>query len=375
MISLSSKATIAIFGLLSLLPAVVSAQTFQQKNLVTDDQSVNKASITDPNLKNAWGMSFSATSPFWVSDNGTGVSTLYRVNPTTDATSIIPLVVSIPGDGSVTGQVFNTGAGGGAFNKDAFLFVSEDGTISGWRGALGTTAETFQSGSSANVYKGSALASTGGHTYLYAANFRAGTVDVTKGDGGAPTLSGSFTDPTIPSGYAPFNIQNLGGKLYVTYAQQDGKKHDEVDGAGKGFVDVYDLQGNLLGRVGSGGTLDAPWGLAIAPSSFGKFAGDLLVGNFGDGTINAFNLGTDSFVGQLDDPSNNPLAIDGLWGLAVGNGGGAGSASELYFTAGPNGEADGLFGSLRAVPEPGNVAMMAALTVMGGLSLLRRRKK
>ena len=206
-------------------------------------------------------------------------------------------------------------------------------------------------GSSSNVYKGVAEGSTGGFSYLYSANFRAGTIDVMKGVAAAPTLAGTFTDPGLPAGYAPFNIQNLGGKLYVTYALQDPSKHDDVAGAGHGFVDVFDLSGNFLGRVGSGGTLDSPWGLAIAPTSFGSLAGDLLVGNFGDGRINAFNLGTNTFDGQLLGRDGNPIEIDGLWAITVGNNGSSGSKQSLYFTAGPNGESDGLFGVLTVVPR------------------------
>jgi uncharacterized protein (TIGR03118 family) len=213
-------------------------------NLVTDDQTVNSAQITDPFLKNAWGISHSTGSPFWVSDNGTGVATLYQVNPTTNATSKVILgsppdpsggvVIPPAGSGVPTGQVFNTANATAAFNSDLFLFVSEDGTISGWRGALGTKAEVLQLADNANVYKGTTLVSTGGHSYLLSANFRAGTIDVLKGDAGAPDLSGKFVDPNLPSGYAPFNIQILGSRIYVTYALQDAAKHDDDPGAGRG---------------------------------------------------------------------------------------------------------------------------------------------
>ena len=196
---------------------------FTQTNLVTDDQTANAAQITDPGLKNAWGMSFGPTSPFWVSANGSGTANLYSVDPGTQATTKQGLTVSIPGDGSVTGQVFNSSA---SFNGDRFLFVSEDGTVSGWRPTLtpNTAAETIASASAANVYKGAAIGNVSGHDYLYAANFRAGAIDAYKGDAAAPALSGSFTDTTLPSGYAPFNVQNLNGSLYVSYAQQDADK-------------------------------------------------------------------------------------------------------------------------------------------------------
>jgi uncharacterized protein (TIGR03118 family) len=234
--------------------------------------------------------------------------------------------------------------------------------VSGWRGALGTTAETLVPGSTANVYKGAAFATIGANSYLYAANFRSGAIDVEKGSVAAPGLSGAFVDPGLPSGYAPFNIQNLGGTLYVTYAQQDAERSDEIAGAGLGFVDSYDLQGNLLSRVASGGTLDAPWGLAIAPSSFGAMAGALLVGNFGDGRINAYDATSHAFLGQVLDAGGAPLAIDGLWAISPGNNGNAGSSARLYYTAGPADEAHGVFGVLTPVPEPS-----AALLLLAGL--------
>lgn len=349
------------------LSAPAVADYIKVTNLVTDDQGVNPAQVTDPALLNAWGISSSGTSPFWVSDNGSGVTTLYSVNPATNATTKLGLTVAIPGDGSVTGQVFNPMTGSGAFNGDPFLFASEDGTISGWRSGLGTTAETLQTGSTANVYKGIAFANVGGHGYIYAANFKTGVIDVMKGDAGAPNLAGSFTDPTLPAGYAPFNVENLGGNLFVTYAKQSGGT-DEVDGAGLGYVDEFDTSGNLIRRIASNGPLNAPWGLAIAPSSFLGFAGDLLVASFGSGTIDAYDLATGNFVGVLRGADGNPIMIDGLWGLSVGNGGSAGSKWEVYFSAGPNDEADGLFGALTAVPEPGTLALFA-----GCFWLLRRR--
>jgi uncharacterized protein (TIGR03118 family) len=230
---------------------------------VTDDQGAKSAQITDPFLQSAWGVSHSTSSPFWVSDNATGVATLYQVNPTTNATTKVTLgsppdpsagvVIPPVGSGNPTGQAFNTAAATGAFNGNLFLFVSEDGTISGWRGALGTTAEVLQSADSANVYKGTTVDSTGGHSYLLSANFRAGTIDVLKGDMSAPNLTGKFLDPNLPSGYAPFNIQVLGNRIYVTYALQDSAKHDDDPGAGHGFVDAFDAQGNLIGRVATKG--------------------------------------------------------------------------------------------------------------------------
>ncbi len=338
-------------------------------NLVTDNQGANAAQITDPGLVNGWGISYSPTSPFWVSSNGGGTSTLYRVDPATQATTKVPLTVAIPGAGSVTGQVFNAG-GAGQFNGDNFLFVSEDGTVSGWRGSLGTSAEVLASVN--GIYKGAAFATVGGNSYLYAADFGRGSIDVFKGNVAATNLTGSFTDASLPSGYVPFNVQALAGSLFVTYAKRNGSSGDETDGAGLGYVDRYDLQGNLLGRVASGGVLDAPWGLAIAPGSFGALAGSLLVGNFGDGHIRAYNLATDSLMGQVDGTNGQALAIDGLWGLSVGNDGGAGSSQSLYFTAGPSDETHGLFGVLQAVPEPDSAALLTAGLMLLGWGISRR---
>lgn len=336
------------------------AAPIQVINLVTDDQSANSAQTTDPDLVNAWGVSYLPTGPFWVSDNGTGVTTLYKVDPSTNATTKLGLTVTIPGDGSITGQTANPDFASGSFGGNLFVFVSEDGTISGWRSSLGTTAEVLQVGSDANIYKGTTFASVGGHSYVYSANFRAGTIDILKGDGAAPDLSGNFTDPTLPADYAPFNVQNIGGTIYVTYAQQNADKDEEVEGAGLGIVDAFDANGNFIARIGSGGTLNAPWGLALAPASFGAIAGDLLVGNFGDGSINIFDLSTDTFIGLLTDGNGNPIVIDGLWALMAGNGTLAGNSNLIYFSAGPGGESHGLFGVLAPAPEPWTMPLLLA---------------
>jgi len=368
-----TKIAMFLFATLSFAPQLAAATSFSQLNLVTDDQTANSAQITDTNLVNAWGLSYSPTGPFWVSDNGTHVSTLYNVDPATNITTKVGLTVTIPGAGNVTGQIFNSNSAN-AFNHDLFLFVSEDGTISGWKG--GTSAETLATGSSANIYKGVAEAAVSGNNYLYAANFKSGAIDVFKGTStglGTSDLAGSFSDPNLPSGYAPFNIQNLNDKLYVTYAEQDPNSPDEVAGAGKGLVSIFDTQGNFIERLASQGTLNAPWGLVIAPSSFGEFAGDLLVGNFGDGTINAFNLSNNHFDGQLKGSNGQPLSIDGLWALTLGNGGNAGSSQSIYFSAGPNEEAHGLFGTIAVVPIPSALWLFSSALV--GVNVFGRRPR
>jgi uncharacterized protein (TIGR03118 family) len=354
--------SLSLLAMSALGATPVAASPFAVTYLASDQPGV--ALSVDPQLVNAWGLASSATSPLWIGSNGSGTSEVYNGFGVKQG-----LVVTIPGDGSVTGVVFNNGAVG-SFNGDAFLFGSEDGTISGWRGALGTTAEVLQSASLDNIYKGIAVGSIGADTYAYAANFHTGDIDVLKGNAGAPNLLGSFVDPGLPSGYAPFNVQNLGGSLYVTYALQDASREDDVPGLGHGFVDRFDLNGTFLGRVISGGALDSPWGLALAPVGFGNLAGDLLVGNFGNGLIHAYNPVTGALVETLVDENGNPILIDGLWGLRFGNGGVGQSPTTLYFTAGPDSERHGLFGQLTAVPEPGTWVLLAS----GALAVRRRRR-
>jgi uncharacterized protein (TIGR03118 family) len=329
---------------------VLSNGFFRRLNLVSDVPG--RARLLDPNLVNAWGISINPTGAFWVSANGSDKATLYSGDANGQPLSIVPLVVSIPG-GSPTGQVFNGttdfAVGSGLLRTPAlFLFASESGQITGWNPLAGTQAQSGVTVSGA-VFKGLAIGTSAGKNVLYAADFHNGLIRVFDGSFNQITLAGSFTDPKLPRGYAPFNVQNLGGKLYVTYAKQDAAKHDDVKGPGHGFVDVFDLNGNFIRRLASRGTLNSPWGLALAPAGLGKISNKLLVGNFGDGAINVFNPNSGRFMGELANRAGLPLKIDGLWGLTFGNGTTAGQSKVLYFAAGPGGEAHGLFGSLTEV--------------------------
>jgi uncharacterized protein (TIGR03118 family) len=347
------------------LPIKVQAQAFVQTNLVSDIPGL--AARTDPNLVNPWGISFSATSPFWVSNAGTSTATLYNTAGVPQA-----LVVTIPG--VPTGQVFNTSAGTGAFNGDLFIFASATGTIAGWRGALGTTAETlFNNSATGAEYLGLALGNVGGNAYLYAANFGNNRIDVFP-NGGAPALAGNFADPTLPGGYAPFNIQNIGNSLFVTYALQAAGGGSQ-DGVGNGYVNMFDLNGNLVRRFASNGLLNSPWGLTRAPGTFGEFGGDLLVGNFGDGTINAFDFATGAYTGTLRDLAGNPIVNDRLWGITFGNGGNGGNPDTLYLAAGIQNETHGLFAAITSVPEPSTTGLAAGLGLIGLCAVIRFQRK
>jgi uncharacterized protein (TIGR03118 family) len=363
-------------GCLSAQTTSAPPNNYLVHNLVSD--LANTADHQDQNLVNPWGVGFGPT-PFWAGNNGTGTATLYG-----GTGAAIPLVVTIPQAGNagtagpVTGVIFNTFASNAnAFDvqpgKPAlFMFCSEDGVISGWSEAVsGSQASIlFDNSKSGAVYTGCALGGTAATPYLFAANFHAGTIDVYDADfnlnpapfnqsvGPQPfSGSSSFSNLSIPFGFAPFNVQNINGTLFVTYAKQDAQKHANVGGAGNGYVAQFDLNGSLIANLISQGLLNSPWGMAIAPDNFGPFAGALLVGNFTDGKINAFNATTGALLGTLDDTAGNAIAIPGLWSLNFGGGADSEDPGTLYITAGIGGgpnndpvESHGLFASIQAAP-------------------------
>jgi uncharacterized protein (TIGR03118 family) len=344
-----------------------------------------RATVQDTVLQNAWGVAFSpGGSPFWVNDNVTGCSTLYS-----GAGTKVALQVSIPLPGNVvpagscravdpnspptptpaapTGIVWNPSGGflvPGTKLPAAFIFATEDGTVSAWAGGL-TPADkaviavdnsSFPAAGNGAVYKGLVFGLSAKGGFLYATNFRAGTIDVFGPNGSdglfAPaTTDGGFADPDIPAGYAPFGIANIDGDLFVTYAKQNAAKHDDVAGPGHGFVDVFDTDGHLLRRFASRGPLNSPWGITRASFAFGPFSGRILIGNFGNGRIDAFG-DNGRFIDELEDAHGKPLVIDGLWTLTLGGGRGS-SPDTLYFTAGPDGETNGLFGTIAPATTPG----------------------
>jgi len=325
-------------------------------NLVSD--GFVPADHSDSDLKNAWGLVFTPTSPAWVADNKTGVATLYN-----GLGVKISLVVTIPPPAGGTPPSAPTGivaSGGSDFvvsvgtlsGPSRFIFSTEDGTISGWAPNVdGTHAILVVDNSASNaIYKGLALAGNGSARFLYATDFHNNKIDVFDSTFHPATLAGSFTDPNLPAGFAPFGIQNILGNLYVTYAKQDENAVDDVKGVGLGFVDVFDADGNLIRRLASRGKLNAPWGLALAPADFGRFSNMLLVGNFGDGRIHAYDLNTGNFRGQLRTAPGQPLVIDGLWALVFGNGVLNQPVNALFFTAGPGDEEHGIYGRIDPVP-------------------------
>jgi uncharacterized protein (TIGR03118 family) len=360
----------------ALVGARADAQHYTQTNLVSDQSG---AAVLDANLKNPWGLSRSSTSPWWVANNGTGTSTLY--NGSTGAPAA--LIVTVPpisgsGDGVPTGTVFNFTSGFELTpgNPARFLFVTEDGTISGWNPAVDPTHAVIKARNRDAVYKGAAIALRNGAPYLYVANFAGRRIDVFDSRFHRVTLAGAadaedrrlgdedishggprFQDERVPRGFAPFNVQNVGGRLFVTFAKRDPATNDDVKGAGLGYVDVFSAGGRLLQRFEHGDWMNAPWGVALAPGDFGAFSHNVLVGQFGSGEIAAFDAVSGEFLGRMREATTQAtLKIDGLWALSFGNGAAAGPLNSLFFTAGLDEEAHGLFGSLTAVStdQPGN---------------------
>jgi uncharacterized protein (TIGR03118 family) len=325
---------------------------YTQRNLISDG-FVAAEQPADPNLVNAWGLAFNPFGFVWVADNGTGVSTLYDGNGVVQS-----LVVQIPtptasSGGNPTGIVFNGSGSATSFavtgtvsGPSHFLFSTEDGVIAGWPG--GTQAIVAVDNSPAGaVYKGLALSAGGTGQLLYATDFHNARVDVFTNTFAPATLApGAFTDPQLPAGYAPFGIQAISGNIFVTYAKQTPGEDDETAGPGLGVVDVYDPNGVLLSRVATHGNLNAPWGVALAPAGFGKFSNSLLVGNFGDGTINAYDPKNYTPQGQLRGADGKTIKIDGLWGIAFGNGFADQPVNTLFFAAGPDDENHGLYGRI-----------------------------
>ena len=335
--------------------------TYRQINLVSDQPG--RAALTDPDLVNAWGLAASpgtdATpgSPLWVADNGTDKATLYAAGSSPTSVSKVPLTVSVTG-AAPTGQVFNSDPNAfivhdnqGNSGPALFLFDTENGTIDGWAPNVGgpspsTVTEVARDNGANAVYKGLAVATVQGKSFLYATNFRSGRVEAYDSSFTPVEMPGGlFVDPGLPAGYGPFGIAEIQGQLYVTFAQQDATLHDDVSGPGHGFVDVFTNTGAFVRRLVTRGALDSPWGLALAPASFGMFRGDLLVGNFGNGLINVYNATNGAPLGQLRRPNGLPIVIDGLWGLQFGNGNAA-RTGELIFSAGPDGESHGLLGKI-----------------------------
>jgi len=321
--------------------------------LVSD--GVIAAAHTDSNLQNAWGVAFAPGGPFWITDNNSNKVTVYDGAGTPQS-----LVVSIPagtnGSANPTGQVYNATADfvittGSGSAPAQFIFAGEGGTIAGWAQSIsGTTATiAYDDAAGGAVYKGLALMNNGTANHLYATDLHNAKIDVFDNTFHKVTLAGGFMDPMIPAGFAPFGIQALNNQLYVTYAKQDATARDETLGAGLGYVNIFDVNGNLIKRFASAGALNAPWGIAMAPAGFGSVGGDLLIGNFGDGIVNSFDPTSGNRLGSISLASGKQLAIPGLWALVFGNGATNQPTNTLFYTAGPNNQVNGVFGSIKVV--------------------------
>jgi uncharacterized protein (TIGR03118 family) len=340
-------------GLLTLTSSLPAANNYLQHNLVSNNSGT--ADHSDQSLVNPGGIAFSATGPFWIANQGSGVASIYN-----SAGIANPAPVSVPPQSTAIVQNSTTDFPVAPGVPASFIFCSAAGTISVWNAnSPGSSAVVkIDRSQSSAIYTGLARASNAAGSALYAVNFHAGTVEVYDGNFNLLTTSGSFQDPAIPAGFVPYNIWATGNKLYVTFAQQNAGKSGPVAAAGMGYVDLFDVNGSLVQHVTGGGPLNAPWGLALAPAKFGDFAGALLVGNSGDGTINAFDVSTGRALGTLANTSGQTLSIPGLRALVVGNGAGAGDSNAVYFTAGSSNQ--GLFGSLQAAPVISNNGVINA---------------
>ena len=354
---LASLPTLRLCATLAIACAAVPAAyadgaTYTRHNLVSDGYV--PADHVDPNLVNAWGIAFNPTGPVWVANNGTGTSTIYD-----GSGKAVPLVVKIPtptgpSGGNPSGMVYNGSADfviseGMKSAPARFIFVTEGGVVAGWSPDVDLTHAVVAVRAGGAIYKGVAIGACGQGGRIFATDFFHGRVDVYDGAFKRVTLApDEFVDPDIPQGFAPFGIQNINGDIYVSYAKQDAAREDDVRGPGLGYVDVYTPTGHLIHRVASRGALNAPWGMALAPAGFGRAGSTLLVGNFGNGLINAFEPVSRMPLGSLRNANGQPIHFDGLWGLAFGNGYAGQPVDTLYFTAGPDGEAHGLYGRVEA---------------------------
>jgi uncharacterized protein (TIGR03118 family) len=358
--------------------ASASGTTFADTALVSNKAEVVASAATiDPNLQNPWGIAVAPGLPFWISDNNNNLTTLYSgagVQETQSITGSVETGIAIPASAAgvpanPTGQIFN-GTGGFLIPTSKgqetalFIFDGEGGLISAWAQDSGATAVTAYddgiiNGANHAVYKGLAIGTVSGATYLYATDLHNNKVDVFDTNFSKPAaMQGKFVDPNLPSGFVPFGITALNGQLYVTFAKQDSAMHDEITGAGLGYVDIFDFSGKLLSQFASAGVLNAPWGIAMAPAGFGSLQGDVLIGNFGDGTINIFSPNGTSLAaskGALVSGNGQPLSFPGLWALAFGNGDSDKPITTLFYTAGFASQTDGVFGSITAsiIPQAG----------------------
>lgn len=353
-----------VFSFSIITAAAAQTNSYQQTNLVSDMTGV--ANNTDPNLVNPWGISFVPGSAFWVSDNKSGLSTIYDANGVLQFSVPIPAPAGDTSPSTPTGTVINQTSG---FKVNGFpsqfLFDTENGTIAGWYNS-GNAVTLADRSSTGAVYTGLAMITNATGSFLLATNFQTGQIDVFDSNFNLTTLAGSFTDPTLPAGYAPFGIQPIGGQVFITYALQNAAKSGATSGAGDGYVSVFDENGNFLSRFASAGTLNAPWGVVQASANFGMFSNDILIGNFGDGTINGFDSKGD-FLGQLEDQTGAVISNGALWGMVFGAGG-TGDPDTLYFTAGFAAGGHGLFAALAAATQPTTDFSLASSAQTGTLT-------